>query len=65
MFLELIVAMPTKQPVITMIFPEELLKKVEDYRYNNRIPTRTEAIRQLLDAYSARFRPPIPGEAGH
>jgi metal-responsive CopG/Arc/MetJ family transcriptional regulator len=41
--------MPTKQPVITMIFPEELLKRVEDYRYENRIPSRTEAIRQLLE----------------
>ena len=41
--------MPTKQPVITMIFPEDLLNKVEDYRYENRIPTRTEAIRQLLE----------------
>ncbi|MHA1969678.1 MAG: ribbon-helix-helix domain-containing protein [Candidatus Hodarchaeales archaeon] len=41
--------MPTKQPVITMIFPEKLLEQVEDYRYENRIPTRTEAIRQLLE----------------
>jgi len=41
--------MPTKQPVVTMIFPEELLKRVEDYRYENRIPSRTEAIRQLLE----------------
>jgi metal-responsive CopG/Arc/MetJ family transcriptional regulator len=41
--------MPTKQPVITMIFPEELLQRVEDYRYENRIPSRTEAIRQLLE----------------
>jgi metal-responsive CopG/Arc/MetJ family transcriptional regulator len=41
--------MPTKQPVVTMIFPEELLERVEDYRYENRIPSRTEAIRQLLE----------------
>ncbi|MBW1785584.1 MAG: hypothetical protein JRK53_03040 [Deltaproteobacteria bacterium] len=41
--------MPTKKPVITMIFPEDLLEKVEDYRYENRIPTRTEAIRQLIE----------------
>ena len=42
-------AMPTKQPVVTMIFSKELLERVEDYRYANRIPTRTEAIRQLLE----------------
>jgi len=41
--------MPTKQPVVTMIFPEDLLKRVEDYRYDNRIPSRTEAIRRLLE----------------
>ena len=41
--------MPTKQPVVTMIFPEDLLKRVEDYRYENRIPSRTEAIRRLLE----------------
>jgi len=47
--------MPTKQPVVTMIFPEELLKKVEDYRYENRIPTRTEAIRQLIEKGLKQF----------
>jgi metal-responsive CopG/Arc/MetJ family transcriptional regulator len=47
--LELIAFMPTKQPVITMVFSEKLLEQVEDYRYENRIPTRTEAIRQLLE----------------
>jgi len=41
--------MPTKNPTITMIFPDELLEKVEDYRYENRIPSRTEAIRQLIE----------------
>jgi metal-responsive CopG/Arc/MetJ family transcriptional regulator len=47
--LDLIRIMPTKQPVVTMIFPKELLERVEDYRYENRIPTRTEALRQLLE----------------
>ena len=32
-----------------MVFTEDLLKRVEDYRYENRIPTRTEAIRRLLE----------------
>jgi metal-responsive CopG/Arc/MetJ family transcriptional regulator len=41
--------MPTKKPVITMVFDEELLNRVEDYRYENRIPSRTEAIRRLLE----------------
>jgi metal-responsive CopG/Arc/MetJ family transcriptional regulator len=41
--------MPRKSPVITMVFTEELLKRVEDFRYESRIPTRTEAIRRLLE----------------
>jgi metal-responsive CopG/Arc/MetJ family transcriptional regulator len=41
--------MPTKNPVITMVFTKELLERVEDFRYQNRIPTRTEAIRRLLE----------------
>jgi metal-responsive CopG/Arc/MetJ family transcriptional regulator len=41
--------MPRKSPVITMVFTEKLLKRVEDYRYENRIPSRTEAIRRLLE----------------
>ena len=32
-----------------MVFTKELLESVEDFRYQNRIPTRTEAIRRLLE----------------
>jgi metal-responsive CopG/Arc/MetJ family transcriptional regulator len=42
-------AMPTKNPVVTLVLTEELLKRVEDYRYENRIPTRAEAVRILLE----------------
>ena len=41
--------MATKKPIVTMVFDEELLERVDDYRYGNRIPTRTEAIRQILE----------------
>jgi metal-responsive CopG/Arc/MetJ family transcriptional regulator len=41
--------MPTKQPVVTMIFSSDLLKRVEDYWHENRLPNRTQAIRQLLE----------------
>ena len=40
--------MPTKKPQILLTLDEELLERIEDYRYGNRIPTRTEAIRRLL-----------------
>lgn len=47
--------MPRKSPVITMVFTEKLLKQVEDYRYKNRIPSRTEAIRRLLEDALKRY----------
>jgi metal-responsive CopG/Arc/MetJ family transcriptional regulator len=36
------------QKLIFMI-PQDLLQKVDDYRFQNRIPSRAEAIRQLLE----------------
>ena len=50
--------MPTKKPIITMVFNEQLLNRVEDYRYENRIPTRTEAIRQLLEKALKEYEKP-------
>ena len=41
--------MPTDKPKILMVLGKGLLKRVEDFRYSNRIPTRSEAIRRLLE----------------
>ena len=35
------------QRIITPMLPE-LIKAIDDYRYENKIPSRSEAIRQLL-----------------
>ena len=40
--------MPTKKPQILLTLDEELLERIEDFRYGNRIPTRSEAIRRLI-----------------
>lgn len=40
--------MATKKPQVLLTLDEELLKRIEDYRYENRIPTRSEAIRSLI-----------------
>ncbi len=42
--------MPTDKPVINIIIDEELLKRIEEYRYSNHIPSRTEAIRKLIES---------------
>jgi metal-responsive CopG/Arc/MetJ family transcriptional regulator len=40
--------MPTKKPQILLTVDEDLLKEIEDFRYKNRIPSRSEAMRQLI-----------------
>jgi metal-responsive CopG/Arc/MetJ family transcriptional regulator len=41
--------MATDKPKVLLILDEDLLKRIDDYRYENRIPARTEAIRRLID----------------
>ena len=41
--------MPTKKD--TLCFPADahLLKRIDDYRYENRIPSRSETMRRLIE----------------
>ena len=41
--------MASKNPKILITLNKKLIEKVDDYRYENRIPSRSEAIRRLLD----------------
>ena len=41
--------MATDKPQILLTLNKVLLKRIEDFRFENRINTRSEAIRQLLD----------------
>jgi metal-responsive CopG/Arc/MetJ family transcriptional regulator len=41
--------MPAEKPKIIFVADTELLKRLDDFRYDNRIPTRSEAIRRLLE----------------
>jgi len=47
--------MPSKKPLLNFIVDDELLKRLDDYRFENRIRTQSEAIRQLLDDALARY----------
>ena len=40
--------MPTDKPKILLTIDEDLLEKVEDFRFENRINTRSEALRRLI-----------------
>jgi metal-responsive CopG/Arc/MetJ family transcriptional regulator len=39
---------PNAKPIINITIDEELLEKVEDFQFANRIKNRSEAIRQLV-----------------
>ena len=41
--------MPTKMPMVSFAVDGELMKRLDDFRFDNRINTRSEAIRRLLD----------------
>jgi metal-responsive CopG/Arc/MetJ family transcriptional regulator len=41
--------MAAKNPKILITLNEKLIERVDDYRYKNRIPSRSEAIRRLLE----------------
>ncbi len=41
--------MPTDKPKIIFVADNKLLKRLDDFRFDNRINTRSEAIRRLLE----------------
>ena len=41
--------MPTEKPKILITFDDDLLKRIDDYRFENRINSRSEAIRCLIN----------------
>ncbi len=40
--------MPTEKPRFTITVTEEVLKEIDDFRYENRYPTRTQAVNELF-----------------
>jgi metal-responsive CopG/Arc/MetJ family transcriptional regulator len=40
--------MPTQKPTITFVADEDLIKRIRDYRFEERIESKSEAIRLLL-----------------
>ncbi len=41
--------MPTDKPILNFAIDKELLERLDDFRFGNRINTRSEAIRRLLE----------------
>lgn len=40
--------MPTKKPIISVVLDEDMLEKVDDYRFENRISSRSKALNELI-----------------
>lgn len=40
--------MPTEKPRYTITLDEEMLKKIDDFRFENRFPSRTQATLELI-----------------
>jgi len=41
--------MPTEKPKIIFVAERELLNRIDDYRFEHRINSRSEAIRKLIE----------------
>ena len=40
--------MPTDKPRFTITVSEDMLKDIDDFRFENRFPTRTQAVNELF-----------------
>ena len=40
--------LPTKKPIISIVLDEETLSKVEDFQFDNRIPSRSKALNEII-----------------
>lgn len=47
--------MPTDKPRILLTLDPDLLERIDDYRYENRVPARSEAIRKLIKDSLERY----------
>jgi metal-responsive CopG/Arc/MetJ family transcriptional regulator len=41
--------MPTEKPRILLTLDEKLIRRIDDFRFDNRINARSEAIRRLIE----------------
>ena len=47
--------MPTEKPTITFVGYEHLIKRINDYRFQERMESKSEAIRRLLEDALQRY----------
>ena len=47
--------MPTEKPKILFVADEKLVQRIKDYRFSERIESKSEAIRRLLEDALSRY----------
>jgi len=53
-------SMPTEKPKIIFVMTEDLIKRIDDFRFENRINSRSEAIRRLIEKGLSSPEKPTP-----
>jgi len=56
--------MPTEKPILNFAVDKELMKRLEDFRFENRINTMSKAIRMLIEEGLKKYEknPPKPSK---
>lgn len=57
--------MPTKKPIISIVLDEETLKQVEDFQFDNRIPSRSKALNEIIRLGIERLENESKGKEGN
>jgi len=54
--------MPTEKPKILFVADDNLVERIDDFRYGNRIPSRSEAIRRLVEEALIKYEKKTDGK---
>ena len=49
--------MPSDKPKILFVMDDDLLKRIDDFRFENRINSRSETVRRLIEAGLSKSKP--------
>jgi len=57
-----LISMPTKKDILNFAVNADLMKRLDDFRFENRINTRSEAIRRLLNEALKKYEKKVDGK---
>lgn len=55
--------MPTKKDILNFAIDPELMERLDDFRFENRIDTKSEAIRRLIDEALKKYEKKTRGKS--